>query len=78
MLKLREQLLEVEKERQQLLERVDGVPSNSPSSSQSQSMEAVDPPFLGEFGVVDGYDDNVFNVPETQYLNGMEWINLFM
>ncbi|KAJ1419055.1 Homeobox-like domain superfamily [Sesbania bispinosa] len=77
-LKLKEQLSEAEKEIQRLLERGgDVVPSNSCSSSQSQSMEAVDPPFLGEFGV-DGYDDDVFYVPETHYINGMEWINLYM
>ncbi|XP_027362205.1 homeobox-leucine zipper protein ATHB-40 [Abrus precatorius] len=81
-LKLKDQLSEAEKEIQRLLERADRVPSNSSSTSsqsqsQSQSMEAVDPPFLGEFGV-DGYDDDVFYVPETHYINGMEWINVFM
>lgn len=78
MLKLKEQLSEAEKEIQRLLER---VPSNSSSSSQSQSqshsMEAVDPPFFGDFGV-DGYDDDVYYVPESHYINGMEWINLYM
>ncbi|KAK7406651.1 hypothetical protein VNO78_08280 [Psophocarpus tetragonolobus] len=69
-LKLKEQLSEAEKEIQRLLESGDRVPSNSSSSPQSQSMEAVDPPFFGEFGV-DGYDD-VLYVPETHY---MEWIN---
>ncbi|KAF7828825.1 homeobox-leucine zipper protein ATHB-40 [Senna tora] len=66
-LKLKEQLSEAEKEIQGLLERADRASSsNSPSSSQS--MEAVDPPFLGEFGV-EPYDDHVF------YINGMdEWI----
>ena len=77
-LKLKEQLSEAEKEIQRLLER---VPSNSSSSSQSQSqshsMEAVDPPFFGDFGV-DGYDDDVYYVPESHYINGMEWINLYM
>nr|UZQ19728.1 homeobox-leucine zipper protein ATHB-40-2 [Gleditsia microphylla] len=67
-LKLKEQLRESEKEIQGLLERVS---SNSPSTS-SQSMEAVDPPFLGEFRV-EGYDDDVFYMPET-YINGMDWI----
>ncbi|XP_020217387.1 homeobox-leucine zipper protein ATHB-40 [Cajanus cajan] len=76
-LKLKDQLSEAEKEIQRLLQSADRVPSNSSSSSQSQSVEALDPPFLGEFGV-DGYDDDVFYVPETHYINGMEWINLYM
>ncbi|KAG5069808.1 hypothetical protein JHK85_002185 [Glycine max] len=76
-LKLKEQLSEAEKEIQRLLESAERVPSNSSSSSQSQSMEAVDPPFFGEFGV-DGYEDDVFYVPEIHYINGMEWINLYM
>ncbi|EOX91160.1 hypothetical protein QUC31_002980 [Theobroma cacao] len=72
-LKLKGQLCEAEKEIQRLAERVDGVSSNSPSSSLS--MEAMDPPFLGEFGV-EGYDD-VFYMPENSYIHGMEyWMNL--
>ncbi|KAE9613000.1 hypothetical protein Lal_00027313 [Lupinus albus] len=76
-LKLKEKLLEAEKEIQ-VLKHSDRVSSSSPSSShQSQSMEAVvDPPFLGEFQL-DGYDD-VLYVPETHYINGMEWINLYI
>ncbi|CAL0314439.1 unnamed protein product [Lupinus luteus] len=76
-LKLKEQLSEAEKEIQ-VLKHTDRVCSNSPSSSQqSQSMDVVvDPPFLGEFHV-DGYDD-VFYVPGTHYINGMEWINLYI
>ncbi|CAL5413613.1 unnamed protein product [Camellia sinensis] len=42
-------LSEAEKEIQRLLERCDGVSSNSPTSLFS--MEAMDPPFLGEFGM---------------------------
>ena len=57
------------------MERVDRVSSNSPSSSQS--MEAVDPPFLGEY-CVEGYDDDVFYMPETHYINSMDWVNLYM
>ncbi|XP_004512013.1 homeobox-leucine zipper protein ATHB-40 [Cicer arietinum] len=80
-LKLREQLCEAEKEIQRLrepIERVDPSNSSSTSSHESQSMEVVDPPFLGEFGV-DVYDDDVFYVPnETHYFNGMEWINLYI
>ncbi|KAK7252895.1 hypothetical protein RIF29_37156 [Crotalaria pallida] len=72
-LKLKEQLSEAEKEIQ-ALKHTDRVSSNSPTSSLSQSM---DPPFLGDFQV-DGYDDDVFYVPESHYINGMEWINLYI
>ncbi|XWS42022.1 hypothetical protein CRYUN_Cryun17cG0133000 [Craigia yunnanensis] len=71
---LKVQLREAEKEIQRVAERVDGVSSNSPSSSLS--MEAMDPPFLGEFGV-DGYED-VFYIGENNYIHGMEWMNLYM
>ncbi|XP_071912776.1 homeobox-leucine zipper protein ATHB-40-like [Coffea arabica] len=72
-LKLKEQVSEAEKEIQRLLERSDGVSSNSPSSSFS--MEAIEPPFLGEFGM-EGFE-NVFYVPETNYVNGLEWVNIY-
>ncbi|KAI8032529.1 Homeobox-leucine zipper protein ATHB-21 [Camellia lanceoleosa] len=72
-MKLKEQLSEAEKEIQRLLERCDGVSSNSPASSFS--MEAMDPPpFLGEFGM-EGFG-NIFYVPENNYNHGMEWVNL--
>ncbi|KAM1156431.1 hypothetical protein FF1_027159 [Malus domestica] len=75
MSKLKDQLSEAEMEIQRLSERVDhGGPSNSPSSSFS--MEAIDPPFLGEFGVEE-YDD-VFYMPQNNYIPGMEWMNLYM
>ncbi|KAM7524188.1 hypothetical protein LguiA_014090 [Lonicera macranthoides] len=61
-----------EKEIQRLLERVDGVSINSPCSSFS--MEAMDPPFLGEFGM-EGLE-NVFYMPENNYIHGLEWVNL--
>ncbi|PNX88064.1 homeobox-leucine zipper protein ATHB-40-like, partial [Trifolium pratense] len=79
-LKLREQLCEAEKEIHRLREPIENVTSNSSStSSMSQSMEVVDPPFLGEFGVDYGYDDDVFLVPnETQYFNGMDWVTLYV
>lgn len=81
MFKLKQQLSEAESEIQRLrMEGADKVlSSNSCSSSQSHSMEAVEPPFLGEF-VVDGYDDDVFYVsPEAQLINAYnEWINHFM
>ncbi|XP_068344861.1 homeobox-leucine zipper protein ATHB-40-like [Pyrus communis] len=73
--KLKDQLQEAEKEIQRLSERVyHGGPSNSPSSSLS--MEAIDPPFLGEFRVEE-YDD-VFYTPHNNYIPGMEWMNLYM
>ncbi|XP_022741552.1 homeobox-leucine zipper protein ATHB-40-like isoform X2 [Durio zibethinus] len=75
-LKLKEQLCEATKEIQRLGERVDGVSSNSPSSSVL-SMEAMDPPFLGEFGV-EGYDQDVFYIGENSYIHGMEWMNLYI
>ncbi|XVF15715.1 hypothetical protein REPUB_Repub09cG0179600 [Reevesia pubescens] len=75
-LKLKEQLCEAKKEIQRAAERVDGVSSNSPSSSVL-SMEAMDPPFLGEFGV-EGYDQDVFYIGENSYIHGMEWMNLYM
>lgn len=75
MSKLKEQISEAEKEIRRLSERVDhGGSSNSPSSSLS--MDAIDPPFLGEFGVEE-YDD-VFYMPQNNYIHGMEWMNLYM
>ncbi|KAK9284433.1 hypothetical protein L1049_023606 [Liquidambar formosana] len=73
-LKLKDQLTEAENEIHRLSERVDGVSSNSPTSSLS--MEAMDPPFLGGFGM-EGFD-NVFYVPESSSIPGMEWVNLYM
>ncbi|KAK7262836.1 hypothetical protein RJT34_30417 [Clitoria ternatea] len=73
-LKLEEQLLEAKKEIQRLLERAD-----SSSSSQSQPiLEDVNPQFLGEFRMEEYDDSDVFYIPETYYINGMEWINLYM
>ncbi|XP_022773982.1 homeobox-leucine zipper protein ATHB-40-like isoform X2 [Durio zibethinus] len=74
-LKLKEQLCEAEKETQRQAERGDGVSSNSPSSSLS--MEAIDPPFLGELGADQGYED-VFYISENSYILGLEWMNLYM
>ncbi|GMI86415.1 homeobox protein 21, homeobox-2 [Hibiscus trionum] len=77
-LKLKEQLREAEKEIQGMTERIDGVSSNSPSSSSVLSMEAMDPPpFLGEFGV-QGYDQDVFYIGQNSYIQGLEWMNLYM
>lgn len=81
-LKLEGQLLEAKKEIQRLRERSGRDPSNSStSSSLSQSMEAVNPPFLGDQFRVEEYDDaedEFYINPETHYINGMEWINLYM
>ncbi|KDP31799.1 hypothetical protein JCGZ_12260 [Jatropha curcas] len=70
-LKLKEQLSEAENEIHRLTERIDGVSSNSPSSTLS--MEAMKPTFLGEFGM-EGYGD-IFYMPENYYIHGMEWFN---
>lgn len=43
-------------------------------------MEAVNPPFLGDQFRVEEYDDaedEFYINPETHYINGMEWINLY-
>ncbi|KAJ9564291.1 hypothetical protein OSB04_000257 [Centaurea solstitialis] len=71
-LKLKEQLSEAEKEINKLVERSDGISSTSPSSSFS--MEAMDPPFLGGFGM-EGLE-NVFCLPENNYIQGLDWLNI--
>ncbi|KAK8587564.1 hypothetical protein V6N12_022050 [Hibiscus sabdariffa] len=72
--KLKEQLLESEKEIHQLGEGIDGVSSKNSSISSVLSMEAnIDPVFQREFG----YDD-VFYVGEDSYINRMELENLYM
>ncbi|KAL2551760.1 Homeobox-leucine zipper protein ATHB-40 [Forsythia ovata] len=73
-LRLKEQVCEAEKDIQRLLERADGISSiNSPSSSFP--MEVLDPPFLGGFGF-EGLE-NVLYVPQNDYINGLEWVNLY-
>ncbi|CAN4080022.1 unnamed protein product [Withania somnifera] len=70
-LKLKEQLNEAEKEIQRLLlERCDGISSNTSPSASSFSME---PPFLGDFGM-----DNVFYGQENNYVQGLDWVNLYI
>ncbi|WOH00337.1 hypothetical protein DCAR_0519696 [Daucus carota subsp. sativus] len=73
--KLKNQLSEAEKEMQQLAERLDGVSSNSPSSSFS--MEVMDPPYLGEFGM-EGLE-NVLCMPDNYYgSNGLGiWADIY-
>ncbi|KAI3462511.1 hypothetical protein Pfo_019174 [Paulownia fortunei] len=73
LLKLKDQLHEAEKEIQRLSERSDGFTSNSPSSSLS--MDAMEPLFLGEFGM-EGLG-NVFYAPENNYVHGLEWDNIY-
>ncbi|KAJ6919455.1 hypothetical protein NC651_013419 [Populus alba x Populus x berolinensis] len=74
-LKLKEQLSRAEKEIQRLSDRADRVSTNSPSSSLSMAME---PPFLGEFAVLEGYGDAFYTPQENNYIPGMEWINHYM
>lgn len=77
-LKLKEQLNESEKEIQRLLlERCDGLSTNTSPSASSFSMEAaMEPPFLGEFGM-EGMD-NVFYAQENNYVQGLDWVNLYI
>ncbi|KAF3664288.1 Homeobox-leucine zipper protein ATHB-21 [Capsicum annuum] len=77
-LKLKEQLSEAEKEIQRLLfERCDGVSSNTSPSASSFSMEAaMEPPYLGEFGM-EGMDD-MFYGQENNYVQGLDWVNLYI
>ncbi|KAK7346452.1 hypothetical protein VNO80_20971 [Phaseolus coccineus] len=70
-LNLEERLLEAKKEIQQLQERGERAPSK-------HLVEAVNPPFLGEFRAEDYDYADVFYIPETHYINGMEWINFYM
>ncbi|BAT75495.1 hypothetical protein VIGAN_01336700 [Vigna angularis var. angularis] len=70
-LKLEEQLLEAKKEIQQLQERDERAASKD-------LLEAVNPPFPEEFRVEEYDYGDVFYIPETHYINGMEWINLYM
>lgn len=76
-MKLKEQLLEADEKIQRLSERVDqGGSSNSPSSSLSMEI-TMEPQFLGDQFGVEGYND-VFYMPETNYIFGMEWPNMYI
>nr|VDD47838.1 unnamed protein product [Brassica oleracea] len=80
LLQLREQLYDAEREIQRLAERVEGGSSNSPVSS-SVSVEANGTPFFGDYKVGDDGDDygNLFYpVPENIYIDGAEWMNLYI
>ncbi|XP_054810769.1 homeobox-leucine zipper protein ATHB-40-like [Prosopis cineraria] len=78
--KLKEQLSGAEKEIQRLLERgersVSNETANSPSSTHT--MEAMDPLFLGEFGVECFDDDDFLLYPTDYYMNCLEWLSLYM
>ncbi|OVA04549.1 Homeobox domain [Macleaya cordata] len=71
--KLKEQLMDAEKEIHKLSERSNDANINSTGSpsSSSFSMEAG----VGEFGV-NGFE-NFFYVPEDNYVHGMEWVDLY-
>ncbi|KAJ8764528.1 hypothetical protein K2173_006268 [Erythroxylum novogranatense] len=69
-LKLKEQLSERDKQIQQLSERTEGGPTNSPSSTLS--MEVIEPPFFMEFGM------EGLGWPENSYVQGLEWVNLYV
>lgn len=73
-LKLKEQLSEAEKEINRLVERSDGISSTSPSSSFS--MEAIEAPLFGGFGM-EGFED-VFYLQENNYIpaGGLDWFNI--
>jgi len=70
-LKLEEQLSEAKKEIQQLQERGERAASK-------HLLEDVNPPFPEEFRVEEYDYGDVFYIPETHYVNGMGWINLYM
>ncbi|KAD3640781.1 hypothetical protein R6Q59_003469 [Mikania micrantha] len=71
-LKLKEQLSQKEKEINRLVERSDGTSSTSPSSSFS--MDAIEPPLFGGFGM-EGFGD-AFYLQENDYNGGMDWLNI--
>ncbi|KAL0547141.1 hypothetical protein IC582_017066 [Cucumis melo] len=80
LLKLKEQLIEVEKEKERVImgERADG-PLSSSSPSPSMSMEAMemDPISLGEISPL--YEEDVFYyMPENYCIYGMEWPNPYL
>ncbi|XP_010526748.1 PREDICTED: homeobox-leucine zipper protein ATHB-40-like [Tarenaya hassleriana] len=75
-LQLKEQLSEAEREIQRLAERVEGVSSNSPTTS-SVSVEANDTPFLGDFEMDNTYNDLIYS-PQNGYIDGMEWMTMYM
>ncbi|KAF8098976.1 hypothetical protein N665_0255s0051 [Sinapis alba] len=80
LLQLKEQLYDAEREIQKLAERVEGGSSNSPVSS-SVSVEANETPFFGDYKVGDDGDDynNLFYpMPENIYIDGAEWMNLYI
>ncbi|XP_047312306.1 homeobox-leucine zipper protein ATHB-21-like [Impatiens glandulifera] len=73
-LKLKRELVEAEKEIQRLMERGDGIVSNSPGSS-SFSMDTMEQQFLGGFGMNEL--ENVFYEPENINYHGILWGDSF-
>lgn len=76
MVKLKEQLTQAKNEIQQLVERSERISSNSPTSSVT--MDAVQPPSLGDQLFLEEYEDVFYCMQENNYNQGMEWLNLFM
>ncbi|VVB10012.1 unnamed protein product [Arabis nemorensis] len=79
-LQLKEQLYDAEREIQRLAEKVEGGSSNSPNSS-SVSVEANETPFFGDYKVGDDgddYDNMFYPVPGNSYIDGVEWMSLYM
>ncbi|KAF8014253.1 hypothetical protein BT93_H0174 [Corymbia citriodora subsp. variegata] len=80
-LKLKEQLSEVEMEMKRLSERADhGLSGNSPCSSVTVDAAAADDPLWGDFGVAGECDDRdvLCYVQQNAYLQGMEWFNQYV
>ncbi|ESQ53419.1 hypothetical protein EUTSA_v10026207mg [Eutrema salsugineum] len=78
-LQLKEQLYDAEREIQRLAERVERGSSNSPISSVS--VEVNETPFFGDYNVGkdgDDYDNLFYPVPENSYIDGAEWMNLYI
>ncbi|XP_010446748.1 PREDICTED: homeobox-leucine zipper protein ATHB-40 [Camelina sativa] len=79
-IQLKEQLYDAEREIQRLAERAEGGSSHSPISS-SVSVEANETPFFGDYKVgddEDDYDNLFYPVPENSYIDGAEWMSLYI
>ncbi|XP_022133114.1 homeobox-leucine zipper protein ATHB-40 isoform X2 [Momordica charantia] len=79
MMKLKEELMEAKREIKQLVERSEGISSNSRSSSVTMDLEGAQPPFLGEL-FVEGYEDVFYymQMQDNNYTQGIDWLNLYM
>ncbi|KAL2905915.1 Homeobox-leucine zipper protein ATHB-21 [Bienertia sinuspersici] len=81
-LSLKDQLEEAKKEMQKVVERssTDNVSINSPSSSLTidHQQNVIDPQILGEQFGIGGCFDNMFYVPDTNYVPpSMDWVGLY-